>query len=107
MKKFLLQAVPCLLTFVLCLFARTLQAQDSCGGPTYPCSLHQTNAQLTVIPLPIPVPSIGGLTGAGNYVVPQPYGTTVVRCTDVNTDLTNTRSHSYEVTDTGGDNVVS
>jgi hypothetical protein len=40
---------------------------QTCGGPTYPCSLHQTSTQLTVIPTP-PTPPMGNLRGAGTTV---------------------------------------
>jgi hypothetical protein len=84
---------------------------QTCGGPTYPCSLHQTSTQLTVIPTP-PTPPMGNLRGAGTTVAIAPYSTNQIRCTDAGTDPTNVPdpkhphlTSSYEVTDTGGDNV--
>jgi hypothetical protein len=65
-------------------------------------SVHQTNSQLTVIPIPNPVPSIGNLTGAGKTYTPVVYNNKMIRCTDINTDPTNTAKYSYEVTDSGG-----
>lgn len=80
--------------------ARTNPA--GCGGPNYPCALHQIGDQLTVVPLPAATPAIGGLVGANKRMTVQPYGSIVVRCTDVNTDPTNEKQHSFEVTDGGG-----
>lgn len=77
----------------------------SLAAQQYPNAMRQTNAQLTVIPLPNPIPIFGGMTGAGTSQVMEPYGSTFIHCTDVNTDPSNTRYRSYEVTDSGGDNV--
>jgi hypothetical protein len=77
---------------------------QTCGAPTFNCSLHQTNAQLTVIPLPRVIPNIGNLVGANRTYTPAIYGNTIVRCTDILTDPNNKRLHSFEVTDNGGAN---
>jgi hypothetical protein len=71
------------------------------GPPTYRGSLHQNNTQLTIIPVPNPVPSIGNLIGAGRTYTPPAYGNAIIRCTDVNTDPANTEYHSFEVSDSG------
>lgn len=84
----------------------TIAFDPTCAGPTYPCALHQTAAQLNVIPWPDPTP-LAGLVGAGQCMPMAGYNTTVCRCTDVNTDPTNTKMYSWEVTDTGGDNFQS
>lgn len=75
-----------------------------CGGPMFPCSLHQLATGLTIIPTP--ATPFTGLVGAGQRYVSPVYGTTTIRCTDVNTDPTNIGYHSYEVSATGGDNVI-
>jgi hypothetical protein len=75
----------------------------ACSGPTYPCALHQTSLQLAVIH-PVDLTSLGGLVGAGKCLNLPVYNTTLCRCTDVNTDPTNTKYYSWEVTDSGGDN---
>ena len=84
--------------------AQNTTNENVCGGKTFPCSLHQTNAELTIIPIPTPIPNVGNLVGAGKSWLSRAYGNTVFRCTDINSDPSNTRYHSYEVTDSGGSN---
>ena len=79
-------------------------ATSATGPPNYIGSMHQTNAQLTVIALPSPIPSVGNLIGAGQTYNPPLYGNKIIRCTDVNTDPSNTMYHSWEVADNGGAN---
>lgn len=67
----------------------------------YSGSLHQTNAELTTISIPNPVPSIGNLNGAGFTYTSAIYGNTITRCTDVNTDPSNITYHSWEISDNG------
>lgn len=98
--------IPMKRLLLLCALAVSSAGQSPvCGGPTYPCSLHQTAAQLSVIPLPNPIPDMGNLTGSGTCLTIPPYTGQVCRCTDVNTDPGNARTHSFTVTDTGGANV--
>lgn len=71
----------------------------------YPKSLRQANAQLTIIPMPDSVLSIGCLEGAGLTYTPEGYnGNTIIRATDIHTDPTNTAWSSWEVADNGGAN---
>lgn len=74
------------------LLAAPLQAQ-----------VKQNSSQLTVIPLPSPIPNIGTEVGANSTFFDPAYNTTILRCTDINTqpggDVPN---NSWEVTDSGG-----
>lgn len=82
--------------------AKLVATSSNCNTPLWPCALHQTNAQLTVISSPSPLP-FSGLVGV-NQQWKTPYGTTVTRCTDVNTNTTSISTHSYEIQDSGGTN---
>jgi hypothetical protein len=64
----------------------------------YPGSVHQTNAQLTIIPQPSPIPAMGH---AGATYTDPIYGNTVVQCTDPSTDPTNLKHLSFEIGDNG------
>jgi hypothetical protein len=87
---------------LLLAIALRVSAQE-CSGPTYPCAMRQTNAQFTTIPLPS-VP-FSGLIGANAVATIQPYNTTLLRCTDVNTEPLGSK-HSFEVTDSGGSSEI-
>jgi hypothetical protein len=65
--------------------------------------LTQTASQLTVIPLPSPIPSMGNTIGANSTYLDPAYGTTILRCTDGNTQPGGDGlEDSWEVTDSGG-----
>ena len=51
--------------------AQNTTNENVCGGKTFPCSLHQTNAELTIIPIPTPIPNVGNLVGAGRVGSPE------------------------------------
>ncbi len=85
---------------ILILIAKLTAQSPNCSSPQWPCALHQTNSQLTTVALPSPLP-FSGLTGA-NTCWKTPYGTTVCRCTDVNTSTLSNINQSYEVSDSGG-----
>lgn len=94
-----------LLLFLFLPMQQKVATPPACNGySAYPCSLFQSNAQLTVIALPAPIPSVGNLIGANRCYTSPIYGNKVCRCTDVNTDPTNKTLFSYEVTDSGGAN---
>jgi len=69
-----------------------------CLGQSYSNSPHQTNAQLTVMPWPSPIPVMGK---AGATYTPPAYGNTITQCTDPATDPTNAKHFSFEVGDNG------
>jgi hypothetical protein len=74
---------------------------QNCSSPTWPCALRQTNATLSVIPLPVNMPTFGGLVGANQTWTAPVYNTKIVRCTD---SLTGSAGafKSWEVTGSGG-----
>jgi hypothetical protein len=83
------------------MLAYAAQAQTvNCHNPTWPCAVRQTNAQLTVIPLPSPMPNFGNVIGANTTWRDPVRGTLIVRCTDAGTGPG--QLHSWEVTGSGG-----
>jgi hypothetical protein len=62
-------------------FSINIVLQGACGGPITYCS----RTDMVVQQLPSPLPSVGGLVGAGTVVTPIDFNNPICRVTDANT----------------------
>jgi hypothetical protein len=60
-------------------FGITISAQSASGGP------YTSRTDYDFIPLPVPLPSVGGATGAGRCITQPGYNNLVCRATDLDT----------------------
>lgn len=69
-------------------------------NPNWSNALRQNDTQLTVVPLPSPVPSLGPV-GANSKYLDTGFGTTILRATDLDTEPGNGPNWSWETNDSG------